>query len=107
MGIITIMSVGIIFGILMAYYNRMLAMDKKDRPAVWKLIAYGIVMLVGVYVWIAIVYVVPIFRPINIVLPAVVNVGMGVIAFVLRMYLKKKYNIIDPLRAKQLSKYNK
>ncbi len=107
MGIITIMSVGIIFGILMAYYNRMLAMDKKDRPAVWKLIAYGIVMLVGVYVWIAIVSVVPIFRPINIVLPAVVNVGMGVIAFVLRMYLKKKYNIIDPLRAKQLSKYNK
>ena len=47
MGILTVASVTILFGILMAYYNDLVTREKSKRPPMWKVVLIGI-FLVGI-----------------------------------------------------------
>lgn len=52
MGILTVASVTILFGILMAYYNDLVTREKSKRPPMWKVVLIGIFLVGIVMVWI-------------------------------------------------------
>ncbi|MBP2058148.1 putative membrane-anchored protein [Lactobacillus colini] len=97
MGIITMLSVAILFGIIMAYYNNMLARDKEDRPAIWKMIAIAAVVLMAVFLWITFTSL-PVFRPFNPIINPWIEIILAVLAFLGRRFFKQKYHVVDPLK---------
>lgn len=99
MGIVTLLSVAVLFGIVMAYYNEMLARDKKDRPSVVKMIVIGALVLMGIFLWITLTSM-PFFRPFNPIINPWIEIVGAVLAFVGRRYFKQKYHVVDPLKAR-------
>lgn len=101
LGVFTLLSVVIVFGIIMAYFNNLMVMPKEKRPPMWKIILIGIALILFVLFWIT-VSSLPQLKVINPVLPAWVELAAAVIAIVVRMYIRKKYNIIDPAKQARL-----
>lgn len=97
MGIVTLLSVAILFGVLMAYYNNLLARNKEDRPPMWKMIGIAVIVLIVIFLWITLTSL-PAFRPFNPVINPWVEIVLAVIAFVGRRFFKQKYHVVDPLK---------
>ena len=79
------------------YQYQMPGADKSQRPSGGKVA----LILIGVFVlWFAVIMgsaLIP--AAINIILPPLVMIAIGIVAFVVRFYLKKKYNIESTLGA--------
>ncbi|MBD5429577.1 DUF1129 domain-containing protein [Lactobacillus sp.] len=97
MGIVTLLSVAILFGVLMAYYNNLLARDKSERPPMWKMIGIAAIVLIVIFLWITLTSL-PAFKPFNPVINPWVEIVLAVIAFVGRRFFKQKYHVVDPLK---------
>ena len=97
LGILTLVSVAVLFGIVMAYYNNILVLPRSERPAIWKLILGGLGVLIVIFAWITLTSL-PALRIINPVINPWVEIVLAVIAFLGRRYFKQKYHVIDPLR---------
>ncbi|QNQ83074.1 DUF1129 domain-containing protein [Lactobacillus sp. PV037] len=102
LGILTLISVAVLFGIIMAYYNNILVQPKDERPAIWKLILGGIGVLIVIFAWITLTSL-PALRVINPVINPWVEIVLAVIAFLGRRYFKQKYHVIDPLRQRAVN----
>lgn len=100
MGILTVASVTILFGILMAYYNDLVTREKSKRPSTWKVVLIGIFLVGIVMVWITITSM-PFLRVINPVLNPWVYIVLAVIAFFVRRWFRQKYHVVDPLQIKR------
>ena len=100
MGILTVASVTILFGILMAYYNDLVTREKSKRPPMWKVVLIGIFLVGIVMVWITITSM-PFLRVINPVLNPWVYIVLAVIAFFVRRWFRQKYHVVDPLQIKR------
>ena len=100
MGILTVASVTILFGILMAYYNDLVTREKSKRPSTWKVVLIGIFLVGIVMVWITITSM-PFLRVINPVLNPWVYIVLAVIAFFGRRWFRQKYHVVDPLQIKR------
>jgi len=100
MGILTVASVTILFGILMAYYNDLVTREKSKRPPMWKVVLIGIFLVGIVMVWITFTSM-PFLRVINPVLNPWVYIVLAVIAFFVRRWFRQKYHVVDPLQVKR------
>ena len=100
MGILTVASVTILFGILMAYYNDLVTREKSKRPPMWKVVLIGIFLVGIVMVWITFTSM-PFLRVINPVLNPWVYIVLAVIAFFVRRWVRQKYHVVDPLQVKR------
>ena len=100
MGILTVASVTILFGILMAYYNDLVTREKSKRPPMWKVVLIGIFLVGIVMVWITFTSM-PFLRVINPVLNPWVYIVLAVIAFFVRRWFRQKYHVFDPLQVKR------
>lgn len=93
-GIVTIVSVGILFGVMMTYYNDLITRKKEERPAWWKLILGGIGIIVFIFVLIT-VSELPVLRIINPVFPAWAILLIAVVAFIYRRIFRAHYHIVE------------
>lgn len=100
MGILTVVSVTILFGILMAYYTDLLSRDKSKRPPMWQIILIGVFLFGIIMVWITFTSM-PFMRVINPVLNPWVYIVLAVIAFFVRRWFRQKYHVVDPLQIKR------
>ena len=100
MGILTVASVTILFGILMAYYNDLVTREKSKRPPMWKVVLIGIFLVGIVMVWITFTSM-PFLRVIYPVLNPWVYIVLAVIAFFVRRWFRQKYHVVDPLQVKR------
>lgn len=100
MGILTVASVTILFGILMAYYNDLITRDKSKRPPMWQIILIGVFLVGIIMVWITFTSM-PFMRVINPVLNPWVYIVLAVIAFFVRRWFRQKYHVVDPLQIKR------
>lgn len=93
-GIVTIVSVGILFGVMMTYYNDLIVRKKEDRPAWWKMILGGIGIIAFIFVWITVTEL-PALRLINPVFPAWAILIIAAVAFVYRRIFRAHYHIVE------------
>lgn len=93
-GIVTIVSVGLLFGALMTYYNDLIVKKKEDRPKLWKIILGGVGIVVFIFAWITLMEL-PALRVINPVFPGWVVLIIAVVAFVYRRIFRAHYHIVD------------
>lgn len=93
-GVVTILSVGILFGTLMTYYNDLILRKKEDRPAMWKMLLGGFGIVIFIFLWITLTEM-PFMRAANPVFPGWVVLVIAVIAFVYRKIFRAHNHIID------------
>lgn len=91
-GVITILSVGLLFGFLMTYYNDLIMKKKEDRPSLWKMMLGGIGIVLFIFLWITLTEL-PILRVINPVLPGWASLVVAVVAYLGRRYFRAHYHI--------------
>lgn len=90
MGILTLFSVGAIFGVLMTYYNDLMMNGK--RPSLLMIIIGGIVIVVTLFGWITLLSL-KVMAPINPVLPAWAELVIAAVAFVFRHWFRGYYHV--------------
>lgn len=100
MGVLTLVSVTVLFGVLMAYYNDLFSREKADRPSTWKIVLIGAFFVGIIMIWIMFTSL-PFLRVINPVLNPWVYIVLAVIAFFVRRWFRQKYHVVDPLQIKR------
>lgn len=93
MGILTIVSVGILMGIFMVKYNDWLMPQQGKRPSWAKRILRMLVVVIALFVWMWILQI-PALRVINPVLPAAADIVIAAAAYGIRYLFRKHYNIV-------------
>ncbi|APT18650.1 hypothetical protein FC62_GL001121 [Amylolactobacillus amylotrophicus DSM 20534] len=91
-GFITILSVGLLFGFLMTYYNDLIMRKKEDRPSMWKMMLGGIGIVFFIFLWITLTEL-PFLRVVNPVLPGWGSLVIAVLAYLGRRYFRAHYHI--------------
>ena len=102
MGVLTLISVTVLFGILMAYYNDLFSREKDQRPAMWKIVLLGAFFVGIIMIWIMFTSL-PFLRVINPILNPWVYIVLAGIAFFVRRWFRQKYHVVDPLQLKRES----
>ncbi len=99
MGIVTVFSVGLLFGIFMTYYNDMIMEknDKKKGPNFWKLLLWGVAIVAGMFFWIVLTSL-PALRALNPVIPGWAELLIAIVAYLYRRFFRAHYGITDAMQ---------
>lgn len=93
MGILTLLSVGIMMGVFMVKYND-IVMPKKGQRVGWsKIILGGLGIALALFVWIWILSL-PAIRVINPILPGAANLVIAAAAYGVRYLFRQHYHIV-------------
>lgn len=106
LGVVTLLVLVVGLGYMMAYYNRWIVTPKDKRMGTGKMILIGVAILIIMFLWVTATSM-PGLRRLNPPLNPWVEIVIAVIAFGVRYYLRRKYNIIDPVRQARLQQQNK
>lgn len=89
-GIVTLLSVGALFGVLMTYYNDLLG--GKARPKFWKIILGGLGIMAILVAWIT-WWQMPFMKPVNPALPGWADLVIAAVAYLGRRVFRTRYHI--------------
>ncbi|WEV43432.1 DUF1129 family protein [Lactobacillus sp. ESL0684] len=94
MGILTLVSVGAAMGVFMTKYNDWVMPAGKQQKIPWGKLILGFAgLLLGLFVWIWLVSL-PVLQPINPVLPAMGNIIIAVLAYGIRWFFRRHFQIV-------------
>lgn len=104
-GIITLIATSVVAGIGLGYFYRQMLGQQKQRN--WGRVILNVIILVAA--WMAVFGLVGIIPPsVNVVLPPVAYATLAIIAFAVRIYVKKRLDIPNPADlARQTNDNNK
>ena len=106
LGVVTLVVLVIGLGYMMAYYNRWLVTPKNKRMGTGKMILIGVVILVVMFLWVTATSL-PGIKQFNPPLNPWAEIVVAVIAFGVRYYLRRRYNIIDPVKQARMQQNKK
>lgn len=106
LGAVTLFVLVIGLGYMMAYYYRWVATPKDKRMGTGKMVLIGVGLLIIMFLWVTATSL-PGMRQLNPPLNPWVEIIIAVIAFGVRYYLRRKYNIIDPVKQARLQQTKK
>lgn len=106
LGAVTLFVLVIGLGYMMAYYNRWIVTPKDKRLGTGKMVLIGVGLLIIMFLWVTATSL-PGLRQLNPPLNPWAEIIIAVIAFGVRYYLRRKYNIIDPVKQARLQQSKK
>ncbi|QNQ81260.1 DUF1129 family protein [Lactobacillus sp. PV034] len=101
LGAVTLFVLVIGLGWMMAYYTRWMVTPKDKRMGTGKIVLIGIGVLIVMFLWVTATSL-PGMRQLNPPLNPWAEIIIAVIAFGVRYYLRRRYNIIDPVKQAHL-----
>lgn len=106
LGLLTLIVMVAALGMAMAYYTNWMVTPKSKRTATWKVVLYGFIALMVLFLWVTFSSL-PAIKMINPILNPWAEIIIAAIAFVVRYFVRRKYHIVDPVRQARINQAKK